>query len=80
MHVFVSDMLDGVGNDDARVAKICETVNWTLYHIARTEGNRYISDSDFKPAEEFLPYHLRPRKRKPRKQTWGEMKANLGFA
>ena len=79
-NVFAAEVADEE-NAEQRNAVLCEVIHNSILNLARWFGaskGLNIPDSMYLTRDHYLPGHFRAPKTK-RPQTWGEMKANLGF-
>lgn len=75
--MYAVSVLDGEGDDDTRVARLCATLTHAIYNAVRLSGkpvpdNLYRKERDYLPQRQRLP-------ETPRQQSWDEMKRNLGW-
>jgi hypothetical protein len=77
-YLFALGLLDGMGDDNRRTARICASVNASVMNGLRLSGHGSgVKDTAYRDEDEYLPAYNKPLKR--RVQSWSEMKANLGF-
>ena len=77
-HLYAIYLLEGIGDDNRRAARIASAVHNSVMNGLRLSGHGHnVDDSAYRTEEDYMPKHSQQRVARRKPQSWKDMSRNL---